>query len=468
MKKTVFLLLALAIISCAKESKTDYAIISGTIQNIENTKVTLYNLYDSEYKKELILDENGSFTDTITIQKNNAFIIGERRNLTAFHLETGDSLHINYNAKDYKNTIDVTGSASATYSYLVERKNKGTEILGKGTDIYKKEEAVYKELQQKLKKAQEDLLYNYEGLSASFIAKEKNDINYTYLANLDKYESYHAYYAKKEDFKPSEDFLKEMDNLVYNNEDDFIYSNSYRSLITSKMRLNASKITEKDSTSSDIAMLTAISKIENQTIKNKLLYDNAKYGITYTNNLEDFYTVFKANSTNEKNNAKIEESYNSLQKLAKGSASPQFKDYENYAGGTTSLNDLKGKYVYIDVWATWCGPCIAEIPSLKKVEKQFHDQDIQFLSISIDEKEDHEKWLKMIKEKELGGMQLMADNNWDSKFIQDYMIKGIPRFILLDKEGNIINANAPRPSNEELTTLLNNLNSTTIKKDFKL
>ena len=56
------------------------------------------------------------------------------------------------------------------------------------------------------------------------------------------------------------------------------------------------------------------------------------------------------------------------------------------------------------------------------------------------------------------GMQLMADNNWNSKFITEYMIKGIPRFILLDKDLNIISANAPRPSDEKLVTILNDLN----------
>ena len=68
-----------------------------------------------------------------------------------------------------------------------------------------------------------------------------------------------------------------------------------------------------------------------------------------------------------------------------GKPSPAFEDYENYKGGTTSLADLKGKYVYVDVWATWCGPCIAEIPSLKKLEKQYHGKNIQFVSLSVDD-----------------------------------------------------------------------------------
>ncbi|MFC0605811.1 TlpA family protein disulfide reductase [Winogradskyella pulchriflava] len=146
----------------------------------------------------------------------------------------------------------------------------------------------------------------------------------------------------------------------------------------------------------------------------------------------------------------------------KGSVSPKFVDYENFAGGNTSLDDLKGKYTYIDVWATWCGPCIREIPSLKKIEKQFEGKNIQFVSISVDEgrgyKGDaaaaYEGWKKMIKEKDLGGIQLLADNGFRSDFIQKYGINSIPRFILIDPDGNVVNANAPRPSNPELEKLL--------------
>ncbi|HQZ23794.1 MAG TPA: TlpA disulfide reductase family protein [Flavobacterium sp.] len=139
-----------------------------------------------------------------------------------------------------------------------------------------------------------------------------------------------------------------------------------------------------------------------------------------------------------------------------GSPSPSF-EYENYAGGKTKLEDFKGKYVYIDVWATWCGPCRAEIPALKKVEEKYHGKNIEFVSISIDKLKDHEKWKTMIKEKELGGVQLFADNDWNSKFILDYKIAGIPRFILVDPNGNIVKADAARPSSPDLQKVLDSL-----------
>ena len=158
----------------------------------------------------------------------------------------------------------------------------------------------------------------------------------------------------------------------------------------------------------------------------------------------------------------IESNYEKMHKdiirFAKGNASPTFNDYENAAGGKTSLTDLKGSYVYIDVWATWCAPCKAEIPYLKSLENEYHGKNIKFVSISVDKPGAHDAWEKMVKEKELSGIQLFADNNFESEFILNYGITAIPRFILLDPEGIIINPDAPRPSSPKLKKLFNSLN----------
>ena len=144
--------------------------------------------------------------------------------------------------------------------------------------------------------------------------------------------------------------------------------------------------------------------------------------------------------------------------LSSGMPSPQFTDYLNYKGGKSSLADFKGKYVYIDVWATWCVPCIVEMPYMNEIEKEYEGKNIHFIGLSIDRKKDEEKWRKMIVEKELHGTQLLADNEIDSKFIQDYYIQGIPRFILLDPQGNIVSYDAPRPSEPRLKELFTSLN----------
>lgn len=160
---------------------------------------------------------------------------------------------------------------------------------------------------------------------------------------------------------------------------------------------------------------------------------------------------------------KIEEQVNKREKMKaeakklKGTVSPQF-NYKNHKGGTTSLKDLRGKYVFIDIWATWCGPCRMEIPALEEIEKEFENKNIAFVSISIDKEADYDKWKKMVSDQEMGGIQLFADKNWKSDFITAYGVKSIPRFILISPDGKIIDANTKRPSDpalrEELKALL--------------
>lgn len=160
----------------------------------------------------------------------------------------------------------------------------------------------------------------------------------------------------------------------------------------------------------------------------------------------------------DQNASSLQEYYNENLTIKKlnGTASSSF-DYENFKGGKTKLEDLRGRYVYVDVWATWCGPCRAEIPHLKEVEKKYHDKKIEFVSISIDTKKDYDKWKKFVAEKDLGGIQLFADNDWNSQFIKAYNINSIPRFILIDPKGNIVNANAERPSSPKLVEVLDGL-----------
>lgn len=170
----------------------------------------------------------------------------------------------------------------------------------------------------------------------------------------------------------------------------------------------------------------------------------------------NFKTQVKKNMTQDFFGMQMQ--YKSAQALknVEGNIAPSF-DYVNHAGGKTKLEDLRGKYVYIDVWATWCGPCRGEIPSLKKVEEKFHDKNITFVSISVDEDKDYEKWKKFVTDKELGGVQLFADKNWMSAFIQSFGINSIPRFILIDPKGKVVSADAERPSDAKLTEKLEGL-----------
>ncbi|MBJ2175707.1 TlpA family protein disulfide reductase [Aureibaculum sp. A20] len=166
-----------------------------------------------------------------------------------------------------------------------------------------------------------------------------------------------------------------------------------------------------------------------------------------------FFSIIacKSNSKEEKYNAFV-----SYDETKKGTVSPTFTNYKNYKGGTTSLEDLKGKFIYVDVWATWCGPCRDEIPYLKEIEKEFRDENIAFVSISVDDLEDEQAWKAMVEENEMKGIQLFA--NGDTNFMNEYGIESIPRVILIDDEGKIMDYDTYLPSDpflkESLTALL--------------
>lgn len=149
--------------------------------------------------------------------------------------------------------------------------------------------------------------------------------------------------------------------------------------------------------------------------------------------------------------------------FSKGNPSPKFEDYINFKGGKKSLDSFKGKFVYIDVWATWCGPCIQQIPFLKTLEEEYQGKNIAFISLSTDEarrsggswEAAEKKWRDFVKERQLSGTQLWSGK--DTSFQQDYQINSIPRFILINPEGKIVNANAPRPSEPRLKELFTSL-----------
>lgn len=192
----------------------------------------------------------------------------------------------------------------------------------------------------------------------------------------------------------------------------------------------------------------AAAKLELQGYKDKAKNLDSLIVAMDARNDEMFFGYIESN---------YESMHETLTRLAKGKTSPVFTDYENFKGGKTSLADLKGKYVYIDVWATWCAPCKAEIPFLKTLEKEYEGKNIAFVSISVDKPGAYETWKKMVSEEQLGGMQLYADNNFESQFILDYGINAIPRFILIDTEGNIVDADAPRPSDPKIKELFTEL-----------
>lgn len=153
----------------------------------------------------------------------------------------------------------------------------------------------------------------------------------------------------------------------------------------------------------------------------------------------------------KKNLTELREKYS---KVSKNTIAPAFS-IPDASGKMVSLNDFKGKVVAIDVWATWCIPCMHSLPFFLKLRDKYkNNQDVVFVSISTDNAKSKDKWISFLKSKGMNGVDLHAGDESATPFEKAYNITGIPRYILIDKQGKIIEDHAPQASEPEYEALI--------------
>jgi len=155
----------------------------------------------------------------------------------------------------------------------------------------------------------------------------------------------------------------------------------------------------------------------------------------------------------------VMELYRRYEKLRAGqpAPSPVLKDA---AGKEYSFKDFSGKVIVVDMWATWCCVCIEKMPAFMQLRDEFRDNDnVVFLTVSIDRKSVRAKWLKAIDDNKMEGMlNLFPDRDEESSFETDYCIPSVPRYLVIDQAGNIVNAYAPSPGKKLKEIIVNTLN----------
>lgn len=453
MNRLITALAALSIFACKQEPKIDYAVISGKIENSQAKNAIVKN---ADFKAEIAINEDGTFADTLRIPENGFYTMSIGRGFTPLHLGLDDNLSVTLDANKFDETITYSGEGAIENNYLAAKTLNKVKATANEAELYSLGEDAFKTKLSEIKTANETLLNGLTNADETFMSSEKQNLVYDNYAMLNNYVQRHGYYTKKEDFKVSEGFIPtELENMTFDDSKAYKSSSSYKDMAFDNALKGIFEDLGDDISSVTPEDLKGVSDIKIPALKNNVIDYLSSFLVSPGNeNMEAVYNFFVNNSTSEDTKKKLTETFEKNKNLIKGKPSPQFVNYENHKGGELSLSDLKGKYVYVDVWATWCGPCIREIPSLKEVEKKFHSENIEFVSTSIDKAKDHDKWVSMVKDKDLGGLQLMADKDWSSKFVKDYAIQGIPRFILIDPNGNIVSADAPRPSDPKLVELL--------------
>lgn len=436
-------------VSCLGQS----IVFSGRIENVradsgQQKLVTLSPPYYLEEKPvEIGLNETGFFRDTLKTG-NGVYTLFDGQNVLELYFEKGKNYTIRYNAEKFREgTVVLEGSDTLVNRYFVEKAQNRVFI-----DRYN------------TKRSEEDFRTYLGGIRAEHLNRikrfslpyklrsdEERDAEWDYL-----WELYFFTYVKSEAdarYVPSEVTRKELD-INYEDEEEYKRNGKYASLVGNYFPVEigrlAGEFRSKDPSfsieQSYFRLLDLV--VKNEYIRNNLIEQNSRSQLRVVKDKEAFYEDFKKyyTGTDEEFKLKMDNDFLKYSRLKRGTPSPEFFNFMNYRGGTSSLRDFRGRFVYIDVWASWCGNCWYEMPYLKQLEEEYKDKNICFLGISMDRSD--QDWRETIAKKHMGGIQLKATDPGDA-FFREYAISGIPRYILINENGEVIDYNAPRPSERD-------------------
>ena len=406
---------------------------------VKDSKMEPVEFYLSAMDTVLQMDANGKGTVTLPVSEPQYGTVKYKWKVAQVYFEPG---------KDFTMVWDMLPSELAV-RFEGENADKNNFINGKELDTPRMGDFGLQEgeLLDKLGEylADNQKILESKGFPRDFTEKEKYRLTYDVYGILWQY----ALGDKATDasFDKIKSLIKEEDWLLQ--------LNSYTNYIQGAVECLAlhgadwQNMPAKDMTLAELDYV--VKNITNPKIKEYLVGSFAigyigKEGVA---DADDIKAIFEKHVTDPILKAAFDKVYEEGQALAKGMKSPEF-NYPDINGKMVSLADFKGNLVYIDVWATWCGPCKEELPHLERLQKIFEPTKIVFVSISIDK--DKAAWEQAVKSGNMGGVQLWAGT--DTAFTDAYKIEGIPRFILVDAEGNILEANMSRPSEENTVAYL--------------
>lgn len=441
----LFIPVLIGLASCNTTSPKKVLIFSGEIEHPRSDTLTLVDK-NQNVVHTMVLDKNHAFKDTIDIAEG-FYRLSDGKESTKLYLKSDFNLQLTLNTEEFDESIVYTGVGEKENNYLAKKAllEEGFGRLRFYSYYAKQSEEAFLKSTDSLFALKTDLLEKTANLDTLFQYVESKSIEFEKLKRYAGFEMMKRYVGGQKGFIVSDNFPNAFSQV--NLEDErLLLSSEYLYYIKDYLKQLARGKVEKLEDPILNYIETIDQQVQNPAIMQELYYHVGKWQLNYTEALDDVYKKITPKLSDKVYLQEVTDNYKKLKRIEKGAQSPDF-EFLDINGNIVSLSDLRGKLVYIDIWATWCLPCLKEIPHLKSLEENFKGQDIAFVSIC--QSDTKERWENMIKEKELGGIQLFqADEN--HPFFQDYLVQGIPRFILLDKEGKIIDAQAKRPSNSML------------------
>ncbi|MGI6242799.1 MAG: TlpA family protein disulfide reductase [Prevotella sp.] len=355
------------------------------------------------------------------------------------------NMNIAFESDSFGESAVITGTGSQINTYLNNGRLKAIKINDAGLDektFLLKMDSILNANLRELDKA---------GFPESFNRLETKRLTYFTCAMMPSYPYFHKRIAKDSTYVASADYWNKLEELMAMDAS-LLQFNEFRTFFTEAANIMVKK-QYPDMKYLDGLIQYVESDVTEPLIR-ELLINKSVYAYIEKNGIDgtDAYReAFHRYVKTPQLVRKFETLCSRWEKLSAGKPSPDFK-CTDLSGKSYTLADFKGKYVYIDIWATWCGPCQREIPYLRKLETKYNGKDIYFVSISCDA--NRQTWEKKVKSG-MTGVQLHFDT--DDTFMKQYMINGIPRFILLDKEGKIISADMSRPSDPKTAAQLDEL-----------
>ncbi len=417
--------------------------LTGKLINFGN-QVTVTDLSDFQYLKmpagERVIapDVSGNFKISFDLAAPNYFRVG--RNV--LYLSPGDKLNVFIDNNDNTRAI-FKGSGQEANRYLATAPApKSGSFLNAGLliqyDIRETLEAILLAAQQRSKQ-----LAALKSITPEFRRLEEARIKAD-IINSFKYVS--SYARVKQDLR----YTPVLYGMLFNSiakETKRKYQQNFVDASLMKLpvyRDIAEELVRVEPENPDAGKIKEWYKVS--ALIDKMKRENDKSRLSaYAAQAEDFYDAdYRAAARTYAQN---------LIKFGAGDAAVDFAAVDA-DGKKVYLSDLKGKIIYVNLWATWCIPCLLEMPSLEQAKKKYADNpNVAFVTLSIDDNADLLKWKKNLISRKAGGYQWQINRGK----LNSYNVAEIPRSFLIDKDFKMVNMNAPMPSSKDLPLAINNL-----------